>query len=437
MPYRFKKGSASLASDSRPSPPARRDRDALAALERAAEQRVALALTERFAWFLAPVRLNALAEDLRVLQRNRALDLGLVVISVILSALSRSSDTEGRVRDAFAIYRQIDTAVDVTDEAFRKAMGRSAVVLQHLLQRWMRELAKVEAWAPLRGRLAFFKDLLLTDSTCFKLARALVAVLPGSGSAAALKLHAIYSVRADGPVSVEATAGREHDSPHFRPAWVAGALYLWDLGYNDYERLLEAHLAGAFLVQRLKDKANPRVLAWYDAQGVRHAAPRGPRGALARLDETLAATVALQGGGALDLDVVLEGEDVASILRVVCVPTDGQDRYYLTNLPREHFTPFDVAEIYGARWEVELLFKDWQGGCRIDEVARLSNLDTLRAVIYSGVLAHLLAREVTRVGSTPSDTPADPPTPRPGTLRVVADVSPPSANAPSVAAFPP
>ena len=237
MPYRFKKGSASLAADSRPSPPARRDRDALTALERAAEQRVALALTERFAWFLAPVRLNALAEDLRVLQRNRALDLGLVVISVILSALSRSSDTEGRVRDAFAIYRQIDTAVDVTDEAFRKAMGRSAVVLQHLLQRWMRELAKVEAWAPLRGRLAFFKDLLLTDSTCFKLARALVAVLPGasslrprhsrgSGSAAALKLHAIYSVRADGPVSVEATAGREHDSPDFRPAWVAGALYL-------------------------------------------------------------------------------------------------------------------------------------------------------------------------------------------------------------------
>jgi hypothetical protein len=171
MTYRFKKVRPSLAAGSRPSSPARRDREALAAVERAAEQRVALALTERFAWFLSPLRLNALAEDLRVLQRNRALDLGLVVISVILSALSRSSDTEGRVREAFAVYRQIDAAVDVTDEAFRKAMGRSAVVLQHLLQRWMRELTKIEAWAPLRGRLAFFKDLRLTDSTCFKRAR--------------------------------------------------------------------------------------------------------------------------------------------------------------------------------------------------------------------------------------------------------------------------
>mgnify|MGYP003347580013 CR=1 FL=1 len=58
-----------------------------------------------------------LAEDLRAFERMRDLDLGLVVLSVILSALSRSSDTEGRVRDAFAVYRQIHTAVDVGDEA--------------------------------------------------------------------------------------------------------------------------------------------------------------------------------------------------------------------------------------------------------------------------------------------------------------------------------
>lgn len=369
------------------------------ALQRAAERRVAEALGERFAWFLAPVRILAVAEDLRAVQRLRDLDLGLVVIAVILSAFSRSSDSEGRVRDAFAVYRQIHTDVDVTDEAFRKAMGRAADVLLHLLQQWMGELAKLDAWAPLRGRLAFFKDLRLTDSTSFKLTRALVAALPGSGSAAALKLHAVYSVRAQGAVSVEATAGREHDSPHFHPAWVAGALYLWDLGYNDYARVTQAHLAGAYLVQRLKDKANPRTLAWYDALGHRHAVPRGPRGALPRLGDVLATTSALDDGGVLDLDVVIEGEGVECVVRVVCVPTEGQDRYYLTNLPRAHFTPCDVAELYAARWDVELLFKDWQGGCRIDEVARLSNLDTLRAVIYGGLLAHLLSREITRAAN--------------------------------------
>lgn len=382
----------------RRQPPVRAKTEA-AALERAAEQRVAATLGTRFAWFLAPVRIKAVAEDLRVLHRQRDLDLGVVVVATILAAYARSSDTEGRVRDAFAVYRQIDPTVDVVDEAFRKALIRSADVLLHLLQEWMRELTTREIGAPLRGRLSFFTDLLLTDSTAFKLARALVAGLPGSGSAAALKLYAIYSVRAQAAVSVEVTAGREHDSPHFDPVWVAGALYLWDLGYNDYARAVAAHGAGAFFVQRLKDKANPRLLAWYDAQGVRHAAPRGPRGALPRLNDVLATTGALQDGGVLDLDVVVEGDGVESVLRVVCVPIDGVDRYYLTNLPRVHFTPCDVAESYGSRWDVELLFKDWQGGCRLDEVARLSNLDTLRAVIYSSLLAHLLARELTRVAN--------------------------------------
>ena len=403
MSYRHARPQASTSSEpSRRRKSVGRPRTDHAALQRAAEARIASALDERFAWFLDPVRLNAIGEDLRVIERQRDLNLGIVVISVILSALSRTSDSEGRVRDAFAVYRQIDTTTTVTDEAFRKALGRAAVVLLHLLQQWMREVDQEFADTALRGRLAFFKDLLITDSTSFKLARAMVGALPGSGSSAAFKLHAIYSVRSQTAVSVEATAGREHDSPHFKPKWIPGALYLWDLGYNDYARAVACHLAGSYFAQRLKDKANPRVLAWYDEEG-RHAAPRGERGELPQLGDVLALTSELQHGRALDLDVVVGGKGVETVLRVVCVPTGTEDRYYLTNLPREHFTPFDVAEIYAARWEVELLFKDWQGGCRIDEVARLSNLDTLRAITYGGLLAHLLSREITRVANNASD----------------------------------
>ena len=48
------------------------------------------------------MRIKAIAEDLRVLHRQRDLDLGVVVVATILAAYARSSDTEGRVRDAFA-----------------------------------------------------------------------------------------------------------------------------------------------------------------------------------------------------------------------------------------------------------------------------------------------------------------------------------------------
>jgi hypothetical protein len=414
MPYRHRRAhpeASTLTSKRRKAPvraqaPTEEVSSPREDLQHATEARVAQVLTSRFTWFLNPIRILAVAEDLRVVARMRELHLGVLVVSVILSAFSRSSDTEGRVRDAFALYRQIHTSANVTDEAFRRAMGRAAEVLLHLLLQWTREQNAHQNHAPLRGRLAFFSDLRMTDSTAFKVARALATGLPGSGSSAGLKLHAVYSLRAGTAVQVDATAASEHDSPHFVPTWICNALYLWDLGYNDYTRMVQAHLARAFFVQRLKDKANPRMLAWYDADGTRHAVSRGERGALRHLEDVLSLEQALQHGGPLDLDVVLDGTSAEGfpcqcVVRVVCVPTDGTDRYYLTNLPRAHFSPHDVAELYTARWDVELLFKDWQGGCRLDEVSRLSNLNTLRSVVYGGLLAHLLARELARAGEEP------------------------------------
>ena len=178
MAYRFERVHPEASTHRRVRQPPVRAKSHNRALHEAAVGRVSAVLSDRFAWFLSPVRIKAIAEDLRVLRRQRDLDLGIVVVSVILSAFSRSSDVEGRVRDAFAIYREIDSTIDVVDEAFRKAMKRSADVLLHLLQERTRELEKLAGRPPLRGRLSFFKDLVSTDATSFKLARALAAGLP-------------------------------------------------------------------------------------------------------------------------------------------------------------------------------------------------------------------------------------------------------------------
>ena len=57
----------------------------------------------------------------------------------------------------------------------------------------------------------------------------------------------------------------------------------------------------------------------------------------------------------LDLDVEIEHRKSGRrvLARVVCVPFDGEDRYYLTTLPRSIFTPHDIAELYRVRWEVD------------------------------------------------------------------------------------
>ncbi|MCU0692908.1 MAG: hypothetical protein MUF54_16030, partial [Polyangiaceae bacterium] len=119
-------------------------------------------------------------------------------------------------------------------------------------------------------------------------------------------------------------------------------------------RFIDASLAGAHVLHRLKSRASPVVTAWYDQTGKRH-----------ELESQDARTVRLQQAcefllpatGQLDLDVmVTDSQKRTCVARIVCVPFEGEDRYYLTSLPREIFTPSDCAELVRVRWEVELFF---------------------------------------------------------------------------------
>jgi hypothetical protein len=236
--------------------------------------------------------------------------------------------------------------------------------------------------------------VLIPDGCAFKLASLLAGIYPGTGQPAEMKLHAVYSVKAKTATHVTVTAGSVHDSDGFWPArWEVGALYLWDLGFNSYARFVDAVEAGAHVLQRLKETANPVVLRSY-----------GPSGAAREILDDHAQRLRLQDACAfgyvhkqptLDLDVALVAEDGRERgARVVCVRLQGEDFYYLTTLPRAIFTPHDLAEIYRVRWEVELFFKGWKGGARLDHIHRLKNPDALAVSIAASMLAALLARDL-------------------------------------------
>ena len=97
----------------------------------------------------------------------------------------------------------------------------------------------------------------------------------------------------------------------------------------------------------------------------------------------------------LDLDVeVLDAKRRTVAARVVCVPFGGEDRYYLTTLPRSIFTPHDIAELYRIRWEVELFFRGWRGAMRLDEVRRLAHPSSLEAAVLASLLAAAMAQDI-------------------------------------------
>src|SRR4051812_31074325 len=68
-------------------------------------ERLAAHVEQECLEWLDPQRIDALAEDLRVIARHRVHHFGLVVCSVVLSALERGADTQGRWLDAQAVYR--------------------------------------------------------------------------------------------------------------------------------------------------------------------------------------------------------------------------------------------------------------------------------------------------------------------------------------------
>jgi hypothetical protein len=213
-------------------------------------------------------RLQAIAEDLRVVERRRGYHAGLVAVSLVLSALQRSTDTQGRLVDARRVYEMLGGGA-TRESGFRKVARKVAPVLQELLKRRLTTLAASSTSPELRGRLSAFRDVLIPDGCAFKLASTLASSYAGTGQESEMKLHAVYSVRAGSVVSLTASAGSVHDNDGFAPEWQPGALYIWDLGYNDYARVVKAAKAGAFVLQRLKSGANPLVLASYGEGGAR------------------------------------------------------------------------------------------------------------------------------------------------------------------------
>jgi putative transposase len=375
-------------------PPLRRAQRSEQALDPLRDQLAAV--VERSAVeMLDPDVIAAQAEDMRLVERQRVHHAGLLIDALILSALQRSTDTQGRWLDAQRTYESIGGARS-GKTSFRNNVRKLVPLMNRMLRRRLKKLAERTPDTELRGRLMHFADVLVPDGCAFKLAAALSGVYAGTGTDAELKLHAVHSVRAGGAVSVEPSAGSTHDSDGFWPErWEKGALYLWDLGFESKERFIDATLAEAHVLQRLKSSSNPVVLASYGPTG--HGRPVvDDLGQALRIEEACASGV-LHAQHVLDLDVCIRDANGRSIVaRVVCVPYGGEDRYYLTTLPRALFTPHDIAELYRVRWEVERMFRGWRGALRLDEVIRLSHPKSIIAAVTASLLAATLAQDITR-----------------------------------------
>ena len=69
---------------------------------------------------------------------------------------------------------------------------------------------------------------------------------------------------------------------------------------------------------------------------------------------------------------------------------------YVTNISLELLEPEEVARLYGARWEVEILFKELKSRYALDMVPT-SNPKVIEAMIWIAILTLIISRNIYKV----------------------------------------
>ena len=180
------------------------------------------------------------------------------------------------------------------------------------------------------------QSLYALDSTTIDLCLALFPWARFRRHKAAVKIHALLDLRGNIPAFVHVTDGKIHDVnvlDQIVPE--AGAFYVMDRGYIDFERLFVLTLSAAFFVVRTKSNV--------------------------RLQRRYSHPVDKSTGVRSDQTVILSSFESASVypdaLRRVSyfdAETNKRLRFLTNNFTLPALT---IAQIYKQRWQVELFFK--------------------------------------------------------------------------------
>jgi len=174
------------------------------------------------------------------------------------------------------------------------------------------------------------------DATTIDLCLSLFDWAPFRKAKAAIKLHTLLDLRGAIPAFIHISDGKMHEVNvlDFLPI-EAGAFYIMDRGYLDFERLYNMHQAGAFFVTRAKSNMNFRRI---------YSAPVNKDMGII-CDQTIC------------LNGIYKAKEYPEYLRRIRFKDadTGQTLVFLTN--NTGLPATTIAALYKSRWQVELFFK--------------------------------------------------------------------------------
>jgi len=302
-----------------------------------------------------------------------------------LASLKRNYETSSKkiLSDSSWYYRFTPELVSFLRECVRRGS-------EHLAQDPCRTLDK---------RLSPFEDVLIQDNTIIRLHEKLAKIWPATRSrkaAAGVKLGVLVSAIVNGPKSVALYAENTNDLKTLRIGpWIKDRILLIDLGFYKYQLFTRIKENGGYFVSRLKSNANPLILEVNRRHRGRSIDIKGEH--LQDVLKNLKRQV-------LDVEVEVafkrrayrgkEKKDDEQF-RLIAIYNQDDDEYhlYITNISPELLEAEEVARLYGARWEVEILFKELKSKYALD-VVPTANQQVIEAFIWIAILTLLISRRI-------------------------------------------
>ena len=345
---------------------------------------------EQFRGLVGPDEIIAAGRSLGVIQRQRKVDLPKLVEATVLSM----SGVPGAQTNALSNYLTLTGEELAHSSFYDRFTDEYAGLMKHVTKRALEHVRQVgsndDLVRDLGALLQEFEDVRVADATSHMLKRLAKSWAPATTKKrpAGIKFHAVISLKDDLPIADEITPQRTHDNKAFPEVTMEpGTLTLFDLGYIDIERFIDAIDRGAHFLTRLKKSHDPEIVRVHEGKGSR----LGARGL--RLSEALDRGVLTPNNGVVDLDVRLRAGKKEAIARVVAVfdTETTEPHWYITSVGRDILDPFDVAEAYRLRWIVELVFKQLKSGTGLDTILAWRPA-AVTALIYAKVTALCLVR---------------------------------------------
>lgn len=248
-------------------------------------------------------------------------------------------------------------------------------------------------------KLDGFKDIVIQDSSIIRLHEFLSDKWPAARSrkaAAGVKVSCVVSAIANGPKSVKIFPERVAEIKTLKIGpWVKDRVLLIDLGFFKYGIFNKIDKCNGYFVSRLKANANPTIVKLnntcrgnsiqVEGKKIKDVLPHLKRNVLDVMVEITYKKRKYKG----------KQTSVTRLFRAVAILNNETEEYhvYITNIPIEKLSAEDVATLYSARWEIEMLFKELKSYYSMDKIPS-KNPCIVEGLIWVAILTLMCSRRI-------------------------------------------